>query len=651
MNKLYYLKNGLYLFAFSFGLLSCSTPREITKSVTEIERPIPYPLDIPDSFNSAVGNGTRSETGAPGRNYWQQYAEYTMYASLHPDEKRLESIVNIVYHNNSPDTLSYLHLDLIQNHHGEGMERNLFAEVTGGMDLLKIEVDGETLEESFMGDSRYVVTGTRLILIPVHPVAPGEKTQISIEYEFTIPQAGAGGRMGYDSDNLFFIGYWYPQMTVYDDVIGWHPDQYLGLAEFYHGFAHYEYQVDLPSDWIVMGTGQFLNPEEVLTPGIYERYQDSRQSDEVVHIITPEDFGLATRADAGERLTWKFRAESVRDVAFSATRESMWDAARTPVNDFEYTHINTFYRELAPLWEDVTAYQQHAITFLSGFTDFSYPWPHMTAVEGSNIISGGMEFPMMTIMGDYNEAGTDALYNVTAHELAHMWVPMIVSTDERRYAWLDEGNTSFSTNEARMEFHPGEDHHETSRQGYIRLALSDYEGEIMRWSDFHQTQAAFGVASYAKPASVLAALRGILGEEIFYEAYQTFINEWAFKHAYPWDMFRTFETVSGEDLEWFWRSWYYETWHLDQAITGVRETGNATEIIVEDLGDVPMPVHLTITLADGETVEHSIPVDVWLKGFRVASLSIEELGIQRVEIDAHRNFPDVDTSNNIWERE
>ncbi|MEX0772785.1 MAG: M1 family metallopeptidase [Balneolales bacterium] len=651
MNKIHYLKEGLFFFVLSFALYNCSPSAEITKSVTDIERPIPYPIDIPDRFTEAVESATRSETGAPGRNYWQQFAEYTIYASLHPDEKHLESIVNIVYHNNSPDTLNYLHLDLIQNHHTEGIERNRAAEVTGGMNLVKVEVDGDTLEESYMGDSRYIVTGTRLILMPTEPMVPGEKKQISIEYNFDIPQSGAGGRMGYDGDNLFYLGYWYPQMTVYDDVVGWHPDQYLGLAEFYHGFSNYEYHVDVPSDWVVMGTGEFLNPGDVLTSRIYDRYQASQESDEVVNIIKPEDFGFATRADLGKRLTWKFHAESVRDVAFSATRESMWDGARTPVNDFEYTHINTFYRELAPLWEEVTAYQQHAITFLSELTDFSYPWPHMTAVEGSNIISGGMEFPMMTIMGDYNNQGADLLYNVTAHELAHMWVPMIVSTDERRYSWMDEGNTSFSTNEARMEFHPGEDHHEDSRQSYIRWAESDYEGAMMRRSDFHKNRAAFSVASYSKPASVLAALRGVLGEEVFYEAYQTFINDWAFKHAYPWDMFRTFETVSGKDLEWFWRSWYYETWTLDQAITDVRENGALTEIIVEDLGELPMPVNLTITLTDGETVEHSIPVDIWLKGFRVASLSIDEKDIQRVEIDARRNFPDVDLSNNIWEKE
>ncbi|MEX1121786.1 MAG: M1 family metallopeptidase, partial [Balneolales bacterium] len=573
------------------------------------------------------------------------------YASLRPAENELESIVNIVYHNNSPDTLNYLHLDLIQNHHTEGIERNLPAEITGGINLKTVEVDGETLQESSIGESRYSVRGTKLNLMPMGSVAPGEKTQISIEYDFTIPQAGAGGRMGYDDDNLFYLGYWYPVMTVYDDVVGWHPDQYLGLAEFYQGFADYEYHIDAPSDWVIMGTGEFLNPEEVLIPEIYERYKASQESDEVVNIITRDDFGIATRVDAGDRLTWSFQAEAVRDVAFSATRESMWDAARAPVNDFEYTQINTFYRELAPLWEDVTAYQQHAITFLSGLTDFSYPWPHMTAVEGSNIINGGMEFPMMTIMGDYNERGTDALYGVTAHELAHMWVPLIVSTDERRYSWLDEGNTSFSTNDARMEYHPGTDHHETSRQSYIRIAESDYEGEIMRWSNYHTHLAAFSVASYAKPASVLAALRGVLGEEVFYEAYQTFINEWAFKHAYPWDMFRTFETVSGEDLEWFWRSWYYETWNLDHAVTEVRDQNSLTEIIVEDLGDVPMPVNLTLTLAGGETVKHTIPVDIWLEGYRVTSLTVDDQNVERVEIDAERNFPDIDTSNNIWEKE
>ncbi|MEX0686398.1 MAG: M1 family metallopeptidase [Balneolales bacterium] len=644
---------GLLLFTVAFTVSNCASTGDIPepRTVAEIDRPIPYPIDIPSYFTEAVENGTRTETGAPGINYWQQYAEYRINAMLIPDDKRIESTVTITYHNNSPDTLNTLHLDLIQNHHTEGIERNLAAEVTGGIDLDNVMVNGEQLKESFIDEARYIVMGTRLILVTSEPLLPEESSEITIEYSFVIPQAGAGGRMGYDDDNLFFIGYWYPQMTVYDDVVGWHPDQYLGLAEFYHGFARYDYTIEVPTDWVVMGTGTLLNPEEVLTEPVYQRYLASQESDEVVNIITSEDFNRATRPGTNGWLSWSFRAESVRDVAFTATRESFWDGARTPVNDFEYTHINTFYRELAPLWEEVTKYQQHAITFLSGMTDFSYPWPHMTAVEGSNIIGGGMEFPMMTLMGDYNDRGAESLYSVTAHELAHMWIPMILSTDERRYSWLDEGNTTFSTNEALMEFYPGEDHHETSRQEYIRITQTDYEGEIMRWSNYHSLQAAFGIASYAKPGSVLAALRGILGEEVFDEAYQTFINEWAFKHPYPWDMFRVFETVSGEDLEWFWRSWYYETWLLDQAITEVKENGMATEIIIEDLGEVPMPVFITITLANGETIEHTIPVDIWLKGYRIASLVIEEQNIQRVEIDAKRNFPDVDTSNNIWEAE
>lgn len=282
-------------------------------------------------------------------------------------------------------------------------------------------------------------------------------------------------------------------------------------------------------------------------------------------------------------------------------------------------------------------------------TGFAYPWPHMTAVEGAGIIGGGMEYPMMTVMGDYNRAGAEALYSVTAHELAHMWIPLIVSTDERRYSWFDEGNTVFSTSEAFMDRFPESNPHLQSIQAYRQAAMRGVEGPMMRRSDFHYTGEAFIVASYRKPAAVLNALRKVLGEETFWLAYRTFVNDWAFKKAYPWDFFRTFERVSGEDLSWFWYSWYYTTWVLNQAVDSVEETSQGTRVVVRDYGDVPMPVYLTVTTRDGEESHYSVPVTMWLEGNRRIELFVPRRDVVRVEIDATRQLPDINRENMVWE--
>ncbi len=625
------------------------------------ERPLPREVIPPRGYQLSVMRDNRSPEGQPGENYWQQFAEYDIEATLDPEARKLSATAKITWHNNSPDTLRRMHLELVQNHHAEGVMRNRPAEITGGIQLHRVVVNGTDYDDEQVSRNRYTVNGTRMSFWLDRPVGAGETAKIEIDYEFLIPQRGASGRMGHSRDNLFYLGYWYPHMVVYDDVVGWHPDPYLGQAEFYHGFAEYNLTIHVPEEWLVMATGELQNPEEVLDPHVLSRWMEARESDEPLRVYTAgaEERATLPARESGSNgmLAWRFFASSVRDVAFSVTRESHWDAARTSVGDLngdgqnDYTVINTFWREDAPLWSEVTAYQQHAISFLSEMTGFPYPWPHMTAVEGAEIIGGGMEYPMMTIMGDYNLRGAQALYGVTAHELAHMWVPLIVSTDERRYSWLDEGNTVFSTSEAVLDYHPDRDLHRRGQATYLGSARRGQEGPMMRRSDYHYSPDHFRVASYSKPATVLVALRKVLGEDVFWEAYRTFVDDWAFKQAYPWDFFRTFERVSDRDLSWFWHSWYYETWVLNQAIASVEEVAEGTRIVIRDEGEVPMPVYLTVTREDDTVSEHTIPVDIWLQGVRQAELIVPYRDVTYVEIDADTALPDVDRSNMFWARE
>lgn len=664
----------LFVFALILVAAGCmpAATGNVSVPVVEIEpvpispraalpkRPLPYPVNPPADFARAVERGTRTLSGAPGPRYWQNWTDYRLRTRLYPREKRLEGSAEIAYRNNSPDTLRRLVIDLDQNLHMPGVPRNEPAEVTGGVELRRVAVGGRTLAAAAAGaqGARYTVEGTKMTVVPPSPVLPNSSVKLQLEWAFAIPQAGAGARMGYSEDNLFFVAYWYPQMAVYDDVGGWHPDPFLGNAEFYSGFGSYDVSVEAPAGWVVMGTGRLVNPEETLAPAVLERLRLAERSDSVVQVLAPGQFANATAQSRDGWLRWHFRADSVRDVAFSATRASRWDAARTPVGDrdgdgaADYTRVDAFYREPATRWTRAARYAQHSIDFLSRYTGYPYPWPHMTAVEGAGIIGGGMEYPMMTLIGDYTRRSDADLYNVVAHELAHMWVPMIVGTDERRYAWLDEGTTSFNENQARKEFFPGAENPDlVEAAGYLRFALAGMEGEMMRRSDFHYSTGAYGTASYPKPATVLVALRGLLGEDVFLRAYRLFIDRWAFKHPQPWDLWNTFEQVSGQDLDWFWRSWYFETWTLDQAVGRVDEDAAGTTIVVRDLGDVPMPARLAITLASGEVLRREIPVQRWLAGDREATLRLPaESRVQRVEIDPEQHFPDVNRANNIWVR-
>lgn len=653
-------------------VISCSTQQQVTDqdrqtqtAVSDIERPIPYPLDIPNAYLRSIDFGTRSETGEPGEAYWQNEGSYTLQARLDPENHTIHGNADIIYFNNSPEPLNAIVVELAQNLHKEGSPKKETTEITGGKELHKIEVNGTELGITTMqarwsqGASGYILDGTRLYIFPDEQVASDGSVELSFEWSFEVPEQGASGRMGRSRDNLYMIAYWYPQVAVFDDVYGWNDDSFLGNAEFYHKFSDYSLSVTAPREWIVMGTGELMNPEETLSSETLKRYKEAGNSDEVVLIADFDELENATAESDDGMLTWRFSSERVRDVAFSATLESKWEGARASIGDLNgdgdvnYTRINTFYRETAPLWSEVTDYAQHSITFLSDYTNMPYPWPHMTSVEGADIIGGGMEFPMITLMGDYNNAGAVRLYGVTAHEFAHMWIPMIVSSNERRYTWLDEGHTSFHTQMANVDRF-GEDQFSRSDLfgQYLQIAGTDFEGEMMRWSDFHYPGPAYGVASYPKPASVLTALKGVLGEELFLEAHREFMHRWEYKHPYPWDFFNTIEDVADKDLSWFWRAWYYETWVLDQAITDVQTQGSETTVLIEDFGDVPMPVLLKITLEDGSVINDEISVDHWLEGNRTAEYRFTtDSEVVEVVIDPEVYFPDADRSNNTWSRD
>jgi hypothetical protein len=623
-----------------------------------LERPIPYPVTPPAGYERAVRSGTRTATGAPGARYWQNRADYVIRARVLTDQKRLEGSETITYTNNSPNPLPQLHVDLTLNHHAPGVVRNEQAEITGGVEVTRVAVDGQALTETATSGARYAINGTRMVVLPSAPVQPGATVRIAVDWSFKVPQAGGGGRMGWSEDDFFFFAYWYPAMAVYDDVVGWHPDPFRGTAEFYADFGSYDVTVEAPAQWIVFGTGTLQNPEQALAPAVLQRYRQGIESDQTVHVVTQADFGRATTPGQNGMVTWRFRADSVRDHAFSVTRASNWDTRRTTVGDrngdgrVDHTAIHSLWRPSAPRWRHVAEYSAHAITFLSEFMGIPYPWPHMTAVEGDGIIGGGMEYPMMTLIGGFTNSTDEGLHGVTAHELAHMWIPLIVNVDERRYSWMDEGMTTYNEAQTMRDTLPAHTGEMSDRAAYLNTARAGAEGEIMRLSDFHYTGSAYGTASYPKPSTNFVTLRGVLGEATFNRAWRTFMQRWAWKHPYPWDFFNTVEEVAGEDLDWFWRTWFYETWTLDQAVGSVTEGPGGATIVIEDRGLAPMPARVTVTRENGETQTVEVPVETWLEGRRTATITLPAAAspVIRVEIDARNEFPDVDRENNVWAR-
>jgi hypothetical protein len=484
---------------------------------------------------------------------------------------------------------------------------------------------------------------------------------LEIEWGVTVPQNGSG-RMGHSDREMYFMAYWFPKMAVFDDLRGWDADPYLGNAEFYDGFGDYEASITVPEGWTVMATGDLVNPEEVYSPATLERLADAATSDDPVEIATPGDLaaGRVTTAGTDGGLTYRFRASSVRDFTWTTSNVQRWDATSALVPDRDgdgaddRVLIHSFWREdRAPLWEDQWLYGKQAIEHHSRYTGYSYPWPHMTSVEGADIIGGGMEFPMLTLIGAYVDQRPQDLFNVTSHELAHMWVPMIVGSNEKRYAWMDEGSTTYLEDQSRMDLWPGVDHHRLEAQQYFSVAAAELEQSMMRHGDFYEPGPGYGIASYSKPATLMAALRVLIGRELWEEAYRAFILEWSYKHPTPWDFFNTFERFAEQDLDWFWTSLYYETWTVDFDAASVRShTGGGAVVRVVNRGFAPFPVKVRIHTTGEGVVERDVDVTHWLAGVREIEFDLPASvgSVTRVEVDPLGYVPDIDRTNNFWPR-
>ncbi len=607
-------------------------------------------------YESALARGTRSPNGAPGPRYWQQWADYKLEAELNPVSKRMTGTGTITYYNRSPDTLHIVYIQLLHNIFAPGARHNTTVPWSvEGVELGRVAAQGSQLAAGGGDGPGYEVNGTIMRLRLPKPLLPGGSAPFQFAWRLRIPPDGAP-RGGQDGE-VYFINYWYPQMAVYDDVNGWQTDQYYGNAEFYMGYGNYDVSLTVPAGWLVTATGTLQNPADVLSPQARTRLDSARTSSGIVHVVTDLDRepGRSTTAGKDGKLTWHFRAQNVRDVSWAASSRFLWDATNADVGDAsgdgrpDTALVQTFWRPEQRInhWDESARDARHSVEFFSKYL-WPYPYPHMTAVDGPSSC-GGMEYPMMTCIG--GQWDTLGLYEVITHEIGHMWFPMIVGSDEKRFAWMDEGLTQFDQSQSMADFFKGFDDEARNRQYYLDLASQGGETELMHHGDRYPNYEAYGVAAYYKPATALVALRGVLGRELFHKAFTEYGRRWQYKHPTPYDFFATFEDVSGQDLSWFWRTWFFETWQLDQAIDTVTTVGDSLEVTIENRGRAPMPVHLVITRSDSLADTVNVPVTVWLSGARRTAVRVaREPAVRSIEIDPAREFPDDDRGNQKWPR-
>ena len=549
---------------------------------------------------------TRTASGAPGHAYWQQRADYKLRATLDEAKRAVTGAGTVTYHNNSPDTLHYLWVQLDQNmFRGDSDNRNIStipsrdAWQKGGADGVKFDAirfafesrafDGGFKIASVKGsDGRplhYAINKTMMRIDLPQPLKPGAKVSFAMEWSFNIPEASViGRRMGFerfdkqDKNDLFELAQWFPRMAAYYDVAGWQNKQYLGDGEFTLEFGDYDVEITVPADHIVASTGELQNAGEVLTAQQRERLKQARTAKKPVLIVTQLEAEAAEKTKATMLKTWRFKARNVRDFAFASSRKFIWDAQGLKSGDSDVLAMSYYPKEGNPLWEQYST--QAIIHTIEQYNKYSFDYPYPVAISVNGPI-GGMEYPMISFNGPrptkdkktgeitYSKATKYGLISVIIHEVGHNYYPMIVNSDERQWTWMDEGLNSFLqflAEGAWEENYP-------ARRGEPR-DITDYMKSRNQTPIMTNSESVLqrGPNAYAKPATALNILREtVLGRELFDFAFKEYGRRWKFKRPTPADLFRTMEDASGTDLDWFWRGWFYTTDAVDVSVDGISE--------------------------------------------------------------------------------
>ncbi|WP_396191356.1 M1 family metallopeptidase [Flavobacterium sp.] len=626
------------------------------------------------NYNEAFGNGfyskdgtdTRSASGQPGAKYWQNRVDYQIAVSLNETTNEISGSETLTYTNNSPDNLGFLWMYLDQNLFSKDSRGNAVVplngsrngakgqEFDGGHKIKSVKIVSTVNGKSFEKETTFTITDTRMqVDLPQDLKANGGSVKIKIEFSFVSPEYGSD-RMGVletKNGKIFTIAQWYPRMCVYDDVRGWNTNPYLGAGEFYLEYGDFDVAITAPASHIVVGSGDLLNTSEVYTAEQQKRWNAAKASDKTVIIRSADEVTNATSRPAGKStLTWKFKIKNSRDFSWASSPAFVIDAARINLPSGKKSLAISAYPTESNGnngWERSTEYTKASIEHYSKLW-YEYPYPAATNVAGNE---GGMEYPGI-VFCSWESRGA-SLWGVTDHEFGHIWFPMIVGSNERLFAWMDEGFNTFINSLSTAAFNNGEYKEPAMNLHDMAEYMTGTDNEPIFTAPDNMKEANIGLLAYLKPGSGLTMLReNILGKERFDKAFREYIKRWAYKHPQPDDFFRTMENVAGEDLSWFWRGWIINNWRLDQAITKVKyikgDAKNGALVTINNLDRMVMPVIAEVKTKSGATTVINLPVEIWQRNvewtFKVNTT--EEL--ESITLDPNHVFPDVNSENNVW---
>lgn len=642
-------------------------------AVTIPERAIRRDIPLTNSIRRAFAAGTRDSTGRPGRKYWQLWMDYKIDVRLDPSTSTVSGRQTATIHNQSDSTIRSVAFRLEQNILGPTAARlSSPTETTDGIRFTRLVLNGQALNvndstrATIPRSSRRAPALSRILhektlahlQLPT-PIPPRGTGTVEAEWSFQVPRVDAntrGDRGGRWADSLYQIAYWYPRVAVYDDLRagGWDTEPYLGPSEFYNNFGRYDVSIDVPAGWIVGATGVLQNPRDVLTPAARERLSRVLESDSVRSIVSAAERGPGKATMPGNRLVWRFVADTANDFAWATARDYVWDATRATVPGRSAIPVHILYlpghaRQYAPVGQIA----RHALAFYSTLL-MPYAFPQLTFVDGPE---GGMEYPMFLMSG----AGA------ADHEVGHQWWPMMVGVNETWYPFMDEGFDDYVNILSEAHAVGVAPNLNGLGQSYGRASGEETEAPLMWNANYGGPSYPF--QAYRKAPLMLSALGGVVdgGDAAVQKALSGYTKAWRYKHPSPWDFAFFMNNALGQDLGWFWYYWLFTTESVHASIQSVSNSGPRTTVTVHQAGQMPSPVVLQVqfsptgpavrpmansSMIDASTAIVTYPVDVWFNGSRTfqANLDFGGRAIEKITLDPAGRFPDRDARDNVWPR-
>ncbi len=599
-------------------------------------------LYMPRNVQRAYKNGTRSMDGKPGKNYWQNFGRYNIAVTALPPDRTVKGAETIIYTNNSPDTIKDPVIRLVLNVHKPGAARY----GNTGANYLTAGVAIDSFTENNTPKKWDNNAGTWQPFHLSKPLLPHDSIRLSFNWHYQISLQS--GREGMIDSTTYYLAYFYPRVSVYDDYNGWDKLDFTDGQEFYNDFNNYNFSVTVPKNYIVWATGTLLNPTEVLQPEYADKLKTSMTTDSIIKIANIADLGSNSVTAQNAVNTWRWTANNISDVTVALSNHFDWDASSVLVDDAtkRRASVQAAYNDTAVDFHQMVEFGRHSLGW------FSHNWPGVPyPFEKSTIVQGyaDMEYPMMV-----NDASTkDLTFSrfVAEHEIAHTYFPFYMGINESRYAFMDEGwatTFEFLIGIADLGAEKAISSYQNFRvKKWINDAASEQDLPIITPANVLKG-VAYGNNAYGKPSLGYLAVRDMLGDDLFKKCLHGYMDRWHGKHPIPWDFFNSFNDISGKDLNWFWSNWYFSNGYIDLAIQKVEKDKNGTNITIKNIGGFAAPVDVVVSFADGTIETFHQTSEIWHENQKQATVKITTpQKVKSVQLKGGI-FMDADESNNSW---